>query len=56
MEATENRLGETIQQHSVSITTPSDNCDLFEVGDLLRSLLLAWGFQPDNVNDLIAQR
>ena len=46
----------TQEGHSVTVTDPSDGLDIDEVGSLIRSLLLAWGFHPENVNELIEPR
>jgi hypothetical protein len=39
--------------HAATVTDSSDDLDIDEVGSLIRSLLLAWGFHPESVNDLI---
>ena len=56
MEPTEGVDGEAFPQHKVTIETRSDGSDIQEVGDLLRSLLLAWGYQPENVDEVIVSR
>ena len=38
---------------AVSIINPSDDLDIAAIADLLRALLLAWGYQPKNVDELI---
>lgn len=40
-------------QHTVSLETPHDDLDISEIVRLLRGALVAWGFHPANVDDLI---
>jgi len=35
----------------VSLTLPTD-CDITQLGEALKGLLVAWGYHPQNVDDL----
>lgn len=56
MEPTAEGLDREYQNHKVTIELATDEADVQEVGDLLRGLLLAWGFAPESVNEVIAPR
>ena len=40
----------------VSIIEPGDDKSMDEMADMIRAALLAWGFQPDSVDELIEPR
>ena len=46
----------TQEGRKAGVDDPSDDLDIQEVADLIRSLLLAWGYHPENVNELIEPR
>lgn len=54
MEPTQARKGEEFPQHKVIIELPSDDLDINQAGDLLRFVLLGWGFDQSNVDEIIA--
>ena len=39
------------EEKEVSLTLPFD-CDIWEMGEALKGLLVVWGFHPENVDDL----
>jgi len=39
------------EDKEVSLTLPT-NCDIWEMGETLKGLLVAWGYHPQNVDDL----
>ena len=51
IEGTVNEVG-----RSVSIIEPKDAQSIDEMADMIRAALLAWGFQPDSVDELIKPR
>ena len=40
----------------VQITTPGNDLDVFEAAEVMRDLLLAWGYQEKNVIDVMGER
>lgn len=40
-------------QHSVQIISPRDDLDIYEVRELLRGALVAWGYAPATVDEIL---
>lgn len=38
--------------HTIVIIHPADDLTIEEVGGLMRNALLAWGYHPENVDEL----
>lgn len=54
MEPTEDQTQRESPQHRVVIEVVNDDLDIDAIGELLRSLLLAYGYHHENVDELIA--
>ena len=53
LEPSRDQTKEEYPQPRVEIDSYHDDLTITEAGEILRYLLLAWGFHPDNVDELI---
>lgn len=56
LEPTEDQANKEFPQHRVVVEYPNEEINLWDLGELLRGALVAWGFQPKNVDELIGPR
>ena len=57
LEPTQDQSGHkpNCQQHRVALEHPSDDLDIHEVGELLRWAVMAYGFHPKIVKDVLGE-
>mgnify|MGYP001560785035 CR=1 FL=1 len=51
--ADQSNYDESLQQHKVILEHPSDELTAVDAVELVANALIAWGYHPDNINELV---